>query len=66
MTLARILKTIFLIEFVKGLIMAVKEMFRKSKTIGIYRFRKNKKPGSFWYRKIEGDLEEVKNNFFKK
>ena len=39
MTLARILKTIFLIEFVKGLIMAVKEMFRKSKTIN-YPFEK--------------------------
>ena len=39
MTLARILKTIFLIEFVKGLILAVKEMFRKSKTIN-YPFEK--------------------------
>ena len=39
MTLGRILKTIFLIEFVKGLIMAVKEMFRKSKTIN-YPFEK--------------------------
>ena len=39
MTLARILKTIFLMEFVKGLIMSVKEMFRKSKTIN-YPFEK--------------------------
>ena len=41
MTLNRILKTIFLIEFVKGLIMAIKEMFRKSKTIN-YPFEKGK------------------------
>ena len=39
MTLGRILKTIFLIEFIKGLTMAVKEMFRKSKTIN-YPFEK--------------------------
>ena len=39
MTLSRILKTIFLIEFVKGLMMAIKEMFRKSKTIN-YPFEK--------------------------
>ena len=32
MTLGRIFKTIFLIEFVKALIMAIKELFRKSKT----------------------------------
>ena len=31
MTLSRIFKTIFLIEFIKGLSMAVKEMFKKSK-----------------------------------
>ena len=39
MTLNRIFKTIFLIEFVKGLIMAIKEMFKKSKTIN-YPFEK--------------------------
>ena len=39
MTLSRIFKTIFLIEFVRGLIMAIKEMFRKSKTIN-YPFEK--------------------------
>ena len=39
MTLSRIFKTIFLIEFVKGFIMAIKEMFRKSKTIN-YPFEK--------------------------
>ena len=33
MTLSRIFKTIFLIEFVKGLVIALKEMFRKSKTM---------------------------------
>ena len=31
MTLGRIFKTIFLVEFVKGLLMAIKEMFKKSK-----------------------------------
>ncbi len=40
MTLSRIFKTIFLIEFVKGLMMAIKEMFRKSKTIN-YPFEKD-------------------------
>ncbi len=35
----RIFKTIFLIEFVFGLLMAIKEMFRKSKTIN-YPFEK--------------------------
>ena len=39
MTLYRIFKTIFLIEFVSGLLMAIKEMFRKSKTIN-YPFEK--------------------------
>ena len=39
MTLSRIFKTIFLIEFIKGLTMAVKEMFRKSKTVN-YPFEK--------------------------
>ena len=29
----RIIKTIFLAEFLSGLIIAIKEMFRKSKTI---------------------------------
>ena len=33
MTLGRIFKTIFLVEFVKGLLMAIKEMFKKSKTV---------------------------------
>ena len=39
MTLVRILKTILLAEFVKGLIMAIKEMFKKSKTVN-YPFEK--------------------------
>jgi len=39
MTLNRIFKTIFLIEFIKGLYMAIREMFRKSKTIN-YPFEK--------------------------
>ena len=39
MKLSRILKTIFLIEFISGLLMAIKEMFRKSKTIN-YPFEK--------------------------
>ena len=39
MSINRILKTIFLIEFIKGLIMAVKEIFKKSKTIN-YPFEK--------------------------
>ena len=39
MTLSRIFKTIFLIEFIKGLSMAVKEMFKKSKTVN-YPFEK--------------------------
>ena len=39
MTLIRILKTIFLVEFIVGLIMALKEMFKKSKTIN-YPFEK--------------------------
>ena len=39
MTLIRILKTIFLVEFIIGLIMAIKEMFKKSKTIN-YPFEK--------------------------
>ena len=33
MNLSRILKTVFLVEFVSGLYMALKELFRKSKTI---------------------------------
>ena len=39
MTFSRILKTIFLIEFIKGLLMAVKEMFKRSKTVN-YPFEK--------------------------
>ena len=39
MNFSRIFKTIFLIEFVKGLLMAVREMFKKSKTIN-YPFEK--------------------------
>ena len=39
MTFVRIFKTIFLIEFIIGLTMAVKEMFKKSKTIN-YPFEK--------------------------
>ena len=39
MKLYRIFKTIFLIEFVSGLLMAVREIFRKSKTIN-YPFEK--------------------------
>ena len=39
MTLSRILKTIFLVEFIKGLLMAFKEMFKKSKTVN-YPFEK--------------------------
>ena len=30
MTLGRIFKTIFLVEFVKGLLMAIKEMFKNN------------------------------------
>ena len=39
MTVIRILKTIFLVEFVVGLIIAIKEMFKKSKTVN-YPFEK--------------------------
>ena len=39
MNLSRILKTIFLIEFIAGLYIAIKELFRKSKTIN-YPFEK--------------------------
>ena len=39
MNLIRIFKTIFLIEFIQGLLMAIKEMFKKSKTIN-YPFEK--------------------------
>ena len=39
MTIYRIFKTIFLTEFISGLYMAVKEMFKKSKTIN-YPFEK--------------------------
>ena len=33
MNFSRLLKTIFLVEFIAGLYMAIKELFRKSKTI---------------------------------
>ena len=39
MNLSRLLKTIFLVEFISGLSMAIKELFRKSKTIN-YPFEK--------------------------
>ena len=39
MNFSRLLKTIFLVEFISGLYMAVKELFRKSKTIN-YPFEK--------------------------
>ena len=39
MTLSRIFKIIFLVEFIKGLLMAIKEMFKKSKTLN-YPFEK--------------------------
>ena len=41
MNFSRLLKTIFLVEFISGLYMAVKELFRKSKTIN-YPFEKGK------------------------
>ena len=39
MKLGRLFKTIFLLDFVSGLYMAIKELFRKSKTIN-YPFEK--------------------------
>ena len=39
MNINRLLKTIFLLEFISGLYMAIKELFRKSKTIN-YPFEK--------------------------
>ena len=45
MNLSRILKTIFLVEFISGLYMAIKELFRKSKTIN-YPFEKDNKPSN--------------------
>ncbi len=39
MNFSRLLKTIFLVEFISGLYLAVKELFRKSKTIN-YPFEK--------------------------
>ena len=39
MSINRLLKTIFLVEFISGLFMAIKELFRKSKTIN-YPFEK--------------------------
>ena len=41
MNFSRIIKTIFLIEFIQGLLLAVKEIFKKSKTIN-YPFEKGK------------------------
>ena len=41
MNLTRLFKTIFLVEFIQGLYMAIKELFRKSKTIN-YPFEKGK------------------------
>ena len=39
MNFSRILKTIFLVEFISGLYLAIRELFRKSKTIN-YPFEK--------------------------
>ena len=39
MNFTRLLKTIFLVEFISGLYMAIKELFKKSKTIN-YPFEK--------------------------
>ena len=39
MNLSRLFKTIFLVEFISGLYMAIKEIFKKSKTIN-YPFEK--------------------------
>ena len=39
MTIGRILRTIFLTEFIRGLLMAFKQMFKKSKTVN-YPFEK--------------------------
>ena len=39
MNIVRLLKIIFLVEFISGLYMAIKELFRKSKTIN-YPFEK--------------------------
>ena len=39
MNFGRIFKTVFLIEFIQGLLMAVREIFKKSKTIN-YPFEK--------------------------
>ena len=41
MRISRILKTIFMIDFIKGLLIAVKETFRSKKTIN-YPFEKGK------------------------
>ena len=41
MNFNRLLKTIFLVEFISGLFMAVRELFRKSKTIN-YPFEKGR------------------------
>ena len=39
MNFSRLFKTIFLVEFISGLLIAIKELFRKSKTIN-YPFEK--------------------------
>ena len=39
MNFSRFLKTIFLVEFISGLYMAIRELFKKSKTIN-YPFEK--------------------------
>ena len=41
MNFSRLLKTIFLVEFISGLYVAVRELFRKSKTIN-YPFEKGR------------------------
>ena len=57
MTLSRIFKTIFLIEFVKGLILAIKELFRKSKTSNLKGdIKKAKKTFNY---KVKTHLKEV-------
>ena len=39
MNISRFLKTIFIIDFIQGLFIAIKELFKKSKTIN-YPFEK--------------------------
>ena len=58
MSFSRIFKTIFLIEFIKGLSMAVKEMFKKSKTVN-YPFEKGPiSPHMRWERNPMKTLQE--------